>query len=235
MCYVWIVFALVLALIFLLQKYTRYLLTRQTIKVTRPTDGGQQWSEWVTDMVIEWLTHCTPPESITANILTVCRLVSPNNNIVGSLPGVDFVHKCRSVVAVETKTLGGYRITKAVKVLDNHSDDTYRRGVYFGNSILKIYTKDGYENVALLLAIFAADGTAESGVAAIQRTFLEGRDLLNNWLDVTCRMLPYRQDLLDKLPDTMKLTLARIAKHGWLMTNTCNTAQKSRKLLREVI
>ena len=111
------VFALVLAVIFLLQNSIRSLLPLQIIKVTRPTVGVQQWSEWVTDMVIELLTQHTPPESITANIFTACRLVSTKNNIVGSLPGVDFVHKHRSVLAVETKTLGGHSISNAVKVL----------------------------------------------------------------------------------------------------------------------
>ena len=165
-----------------------------------PTVGGQQWSERVTDMVIGFLTHFKPTEYNTANILTVLRLISLNNNIVGSLPSVDFVHKCWNFLAVETNNIGGYRISKASKVLKHHSDDAYRRGVSFGNSILKIATKARYENVALSSAIFAADGTAESRVAVIQRTFLEGRDLLQNWRDVTRRMFPDRHDLLDKLP-----------------------------------
>ena len=100
---------------------------------------------------------------------------------------------------------------------------------------MKIATTAGYENVALSSEIFAADGMAESGVTSIQSMFSEGRDLLNNWRDMTRRMLPYRQDLLDKLSDPMKLTLARFSENGWLMTDTCNTAQKSRKLLRKVI
>ena len=105
MCYVWIVFALVLALIFLLQKSIHSLLPRQSIKVTRPTFGGQQWSEWVTNMVIKLLTHRTPPESITANILTVCRLVSPNNNIVVSLPGIDFSINVKAFLPLRLKRL----------------------------------------------------------------------------------------------------------------------------------
>ena len=120
-------------------------------------------------------------------------------------------------------------------MLEHHSDDTSRRGVSFGNSIRKIATKAGYENVALSLAIFAASGTAESGVAAIHSTFSEGRDLLKNWCDVTRRMFPYRQDLLDKLSYPMKLTLALLAEHGWLMNDTCNPDQKFRKLLSKVI
>ena len=138
-------------------------------------------------------------------------------------------------MVVETKTIVGYRTAKAVKVLYHHSDDTSCKYLSFGNSILKIATKDGHENVALSLEIFAAGGTAESGVAAIQSKFSEGRELLKNWCDVTCCMFPDQQDLLDKLPDTMNLTLARLVEHGWLMTDTCNTAQKFRKLLREVI
>ena len=172
-------------------------------------------------MVIELLTHRTPPESISANILTICKLVSPTNNIVISLPSLTFVHKCRSILAVETKMLGAYRIAKAVKVLEHHSNDTSRRGVSFGNSIMRIATESGYENVALSSAIFAADRTAASGVAAIQHTISEGRDVLKLWRVVTHRMFPGQQDLLDQLPDPMKLTLARLAERGWLMTDTC--------------
>ena len=186
-------------------------------------------------MVIELLTYRIPLESIMANILTVCRLGSLNNNIIGSLPGVDFFHKCQNVLAVETKTLGGYRIAKTVKVLEHQSDYTSRRGLSFGNSILKIATMAGYENVALSLEIFAADGTAENGVAAIQHTFPEVCDLLKNWRDVTCRIFPDKQEFLNKFPNPMNMTRAGIAKHSWIMTDTCNTAQKFWKLLRKVI
>ena len=48
-------------------------------------------------------------------------------------------------------------------------------------------------------------------------------------------MFPDRQDLLDKLPYPMKLTLARLSGNGWLMTDMCKTSQKFQKLLREVI
>ena len=65
-------------------------------------------------------------------------------------------------------------------MLEHHRDDTSRQGVSFDNSILKIATKAGYENVALSSTIFADGGTAESGVAAIQRTFSEGCDLLKD-------------------------------------------------------
>ena len=73
-------------------------------------------------------------------------------------------------------------------MLEHHSDDTSRHGISFGNIILKIDTEAGYDNVDLSLAIFDANGTAESRVAAIQCNFLEGHDLLKNWRDVTRHM-----------------------------------------------
>ena len=99
-------------------------------------------------------------------------------------------------------------------MLENHRDDTSCQGVSFRNSILKIATKYGYENVALSSEIFVADGKVESGVAAIQRTVSEGRDMLKNWRDVTGCMFPDRHGLLDKLPDPMKLKLANLAEYG---------------------
>ena len=110
-------------------------------------------------------------------------------------------------------------------MLEHHSNNSYRQGGSFSKSVLKIATTAGYKNVALSLAIFAADGMVESRVAAIQRTFSEGRDMLKNWSDFTRIMFPGRHDLLDKLTDPMKMTLARISEHGWLRTTRLKTPE----------
>ena len=146
--------------------------------MARPSGGGLQWSEWVTDIVLEMLSHRTPPESIPANILGVGWLISPNYDIIELVPSINFVRNCGSILVVETKILSAAKIAGAVKLLEHHSDDPSCRGAGFGNSILRIATETGYENVALSSAIFAADGTAESGVAAVQRTFQEACDLI---------------------------------------------------------
>ena len=92
-----------------------------------------------------------------------------------------------------------------------------------------------YSNVALPSCIFAADGTSESGVAAIQRTFREGRELLQNWREMTTEMFPGSVELLAKLPNPSRLMLARLASNGFLMTDTCYTARKFWRPLRAVI
>ena len=44
-----------------------------------------------------------------------------------------------------------------------------------------------------------------------------------------------QRDLPDQIPDPSKLTLSRLHQGGWLMTDTCNTAQKFKWLLFDVI
>ena len=139
----------------------------------------------------------------------------------------------RSVLAVHTKTLGAFQIAGCKEMLEHKSDETSRRGITFGNSIVRIADDHGYKNVALSSAIIAKDGTAEEQVAAIERTFAEGRELLLHWRKVTERMYPSKHDLLDRIPDPSKLSLARLHKNGWLMTDTCATAQKFKRLLQE--
>ena len=119
-----------------------------------------------------------------------------------------------------------------MKIIGHHSDDTKRRGIEIGNSICRIASESGYRNVALSSAIFAADGTAESQVAAIKSTFAEGRVLLQNWRDVTEKMFAGRPDLLVQLPDPNRLTIARLADHGWIMGDNCNAAKKMKVVPR---
>ena len=90
-------------------------------------------------------------------------------------------------------------------------------------------------NAALALVIVAKDSTAEEQVSAIERTFAEGRELLLHWRKTTARMYPDRSDLLDRIPLPSKLTLARLHKNGWLMTDNCPTAMKFKRLLHQEI
>ena len=46
---------------------------------------------------------------------------------------------------------------------------------------------------------------------------------------------PGRQDLLDRIPLAYQLSIAKLAKSGWIMTDTCNAATKFRKLFIESI
>ena len=63
----------------------------QTIgKVFRP-GGGIEWSDTVTQLVLELLAHLTPPSCISSNILSVANVILPNYNVIHQLPGVGFI------------------------------------------------------------------------------------------------------------------------------------------------
>lgn len=132
-------------------------------------------------------------------------------------------------MVLETETLRAMQIANAEEVVSHHSNDTSRRGEGFGNLIVQVCNGPAYSNVALLSCIFADNGTAESRVAAIQRTFREGRELLQHWHDITALIFPCNKRLLSLLPDPSRLTLARLAKHGFLMMDTCDTSRKFRR------
>ena len=100
--------------------------------------GGLEWPYWMTDMVVEMLTNRTPPNSISPNILSICRHISPNHDLVRELPGKSLLRECRSVLAVHTKTLGVSQIAGSTEMIEHKSDETSRRGVTFGNSIVRI-------------------------------------------------------------------------------------------------
>lgn len=80
----------------------------------------------------------------------------------------------------------------------------------FGNSIVRIANDHGLKNVVLSATIIAEDRTVEKQVAAIERTFAKGRELLLHWQKVPERMHLSQRDILDQIPDPSKLTLARL-------------------------
>ena len=54
--------------------------------------------------------------------------------------------------------------------------------------------------------------------------FKESGELLQAWRDVTAALFSDRQDLIETIPVPAELTLAKAAKKGIIMTDTCNTA-----------
>ena len=115
---------------------------------------------------------------------------------------------------VHTKTLGAFQIAVAAEWIEHKSDETSRRDVTFGNSIVQIAGDREYKKVALSSDIVTKDGTREEQVLAIERTFAEGRKLLLHWRNITARMYPGNSDLLNRIPLPSKLTLARLHKNG---------------------
>ncbi len=89
--------------------------------------------------------------------------------------------------------------------------------------------------VTLSSGTLAENETAKCLSGSIIRTFKEGGQLLDDWRIVLKRLYPSHQDLLNMIPPSQALTLAKLANDGMVSTDTCNTACKTRCLLCKAI
>ena len=182
-------------------------------------------------MILEMLSHRTPPSCVAANILTIAELLNPDFNMVKELPSLSFIRECRSVNLHLTKTMSAYTLAKVKEYSELFSDGTSRRQTSIQNLIIGFLEDGGFKTVALSTSILAEDDTATSLNESILRTFKEGQQLLDQWRETTKRMFPGRDDILDLIPKSIDLTLAKLGRNGMVMTDTCRTAQKFRRLL----
>ena len=108
------------------------------------------WDEWFIQMVLEMLSHCTPPTCIPPVILTVVESLYNDQtvNAVRQLPSVRTVCKWRSVLVVVTKTLAAYLLGRADSYEQLFTDGTSRRQTAIQNAVVGIFDggwiQDGY-------------------------------------------------------------------------------------------
>ena len=198
--------------------------------------GGREWDETTMQMIMECHSHRTPPESIQANIATLCSYISPNRDILKEMPSISFIRESRSALAVETLTLGAYQIAKASRIIANHSDGTRRRGISIDNNVIKIAEDSGYKNVCLSSFVICKDQTAEQVCAGTVRTFQDGAKLLEGWRRVASCMFPNDASLLEEIPMPSRLGLGRLAQDKvWVLTDGCPAATLFRKLFQQKI
>ena len=120
------------------------LVTPEQISMESSPKGGRRWG-WQTHlMMLEFLSHRTPPSCVATNILTVTEIVSPRFNIVKEIFSKNFVRRGRSELAYSTKLLAAYQIAKSTELIAHHSDGTKRRQIDIQNSVLWIAKNGGF-------------------------------------------------------------------------------------------
>ena len=98
----------------------------------------KSWSPIVTQLVVEMLANGTPPSAVSANILSVCKLLFPGAPIVRELPSIRFVRSCRTVLLHLAKTLAAYEIACTDVYEQLFTDGTTRRQTEFQNVVIGI-------------------------------------------------------------------------------------------------
>jgi len=144
------------------------------------------WDEWFVQMVLEMLSHRTPPSCIPPVTLTVVESLydDQTENVVRQLPSVQTVREWRSVLVVVTKTLAAYLLGRADSYEQLFTDGTSRRQTAIQNAVVGILTEGGFKMVTLSSGILAENETAECLTGSIVRTFKEGGNLLEGWRKV---------------------------------------------------
>ena len=201
----------------------------------RRPGGGVEWNEATTQLVLELLAQRTPPSCVVPNILSVANILLPNYAAIEKLPGMNFVRRSRGTLAYLTKLIAAKDLAEAPVYIESHSDGTERRQTHLGNNIIRIAADGGYKNVTLDACILSEDETSEMVVDGILKSFQSARLMLEEWLEVTKELYPDRPDLWALIPKAEALTIAKLAKSGWIMTDTCNAARKFRRLFIEAI
>ncbi len=196
------------------------------------------WGEWFVQIVLEMLSHCTPPSCIPSTIPTVVESLyeNPSANLVREQPSLSTIREWCLVLVVVTKTLATYQLGRAE---DSYAqllmDGTSHRQTAIQNALVGILTDGGFKMVTLLSGILVENETAECLTGSIVRTFKEGGKLFEGWRTVLRQLNPHHQDLINMIPQSNELTLTKLAKDGMVSSDTCNTAHKTQRLLCEVI
>jgi hypothetical protein len=174
-------------------------------------------------MVLEMLSHRTPPSCIPPVILTIVESLynDPMVNVVRQLLSVQTVWEWRFVLVVVTKTLAAYLLGRADSYKQLFTDGTSRRQTAIQNTVVGVLMDGGFKMVSLSSGILAENETAECLTGSIICTLKEGDQLLDDWRIVLERLYPSRQNLLNVIPQSQALTLAKLANDGMVSTDTC--------------
>jgi hypothetical protein len=108
---------------------------------------GLSWPTWVVQMILEMLSHRTPPSCIAANILTVAEILfsfSPTP-IIKELPSTNFIRECRTVLLNTTKTLAAFQLGNEKEWVQFFGDGTSRRQIEIQNAIVAVMTEGGFK------------------------------------------------------------------------------------------
>ena len=97
-------------------------------KVRSGQRGATSWPHFVWELIIEQIVNGTPPSSICANIVMFIQRFSPMT-IIKETPSIWTVRCGRTVLFVLGETLAVYRLAKAKKWGQLHTDGTGRRQI----------------------------------------------------------------------------------------------------------
>jgi hypothetical protein len=137
-------------------------------KVRPGQRGATSWPHFVWELIIKQIVNGTPPSSICANIVMFIQRFSPMT-VIKETPSIWTVRRGRTVLFVLGETLAIYRLAKAKKWGQLHTDGTGRRQIAMQDLSFSIQNdKDGlFEPLLLTSSIIPKDECSETVAEAI--------------------------------------------------------------------
>lgn len=151
-----------------------------TPHVIKKTGKGNTWDPVVAQLILEHLSHRTPPSSFMyrAKHSFYCRTYyAQRYTIMIECPGLRFVRYCRSILVYVTKTTAAFEVALASEIVQMFFDGTSRRQTEMNNLIPKVrdvFRPGQYRKVTLDGCIIARDGTAEETAISFRACFKQG-------------------------------------------------------------
>ena len=99
--------------------------------------GAKSWSYDIWELILEQLVNGTPPSSVADNIVAHVKKFSPTTKIK-ELPSIWTIRRARTVLLVIVQTLAAYRLGKAERWIQIHTDGTGRQQTHFQNLLISI-------------------------------------------------------------------------------------------------
>jgi hypothetical protein len=106
-------------------------------KVRHGQRGATSWPFYVWELILEQLVNGTPPSSVSANIVIFIQRFSPRVKIKET-PSIWTVRRGRTVLLVVVETLAAYRLARAKRWGQMHTDGTGRRQIAFQDLAMTI-------------------------------------------------------------------------------------------------
>ena len=195
--------------------------------------GGRMYEYDHRVTIYSMIANGTPLSAIGPNIVNVVRRTAPW--LDPQTPSPRMLTECRFELRMIEESLAARRVASAYAIRLLGFDETTKNGnpSITSNVIIEPTRGAKLEPVILRGAYCSAGGTSELIAAAIEsKCFDRLRTFLRRWKAQFLEMYPGETWTG---PEANDLSMARLAGGGGLQSDTCNTAEKAKTILTEMI
>ena len=153
------------------------------------TAGQRRWPLWIWKIILEQLVNNAPPSSITANIISVVEVFSPNT-IVKDMMSTSTIRRGRMVLHVLVKICAAHTLALIDSWRQLFADGTSRRESAKQNLIIAIGNEVGCEVIPILLStnIIPENEKSKTFCQSLLDELENIRFLLNKWRETHHKM-----------------------------------------------